>query len=96
MISSQFSVDSVELNYLLPTAFMVYKDPSPAIEIIGPLKLKYSHPTAKIEAICHICGWATFEWTTPEAHSFLTWHLETTHYNPPQPFVLKASQMPGR
>ena len=75
---------------------MVYRKPRFEGEFIGPLTIKHSHPNAKFESVCHICRWATFEWQLDTARTFLLWHIDTTHINPPEPTNLTAAQMPGR
>lgn len=65
------------------------------MEFIGPLKIIYYYPKAKVEAVCHRCGISYFEWTIEKAESMMLRHLDAAHWNPPPPYELKAEEMPG-
>jgi hypothetical protein len=47
--------------------------------VIGPLMIRYSHPSSKLEAVCHRCRWAWFEWTEFECKTALQEHLWKAH-----------------
>lgn len=69
--------------------------------MIGPLQLRHSRtlenrPAPKLEAVCHHCGWADFQYDEQDLRERLIRHLNDEHIAPPPPIVLTKDQMPGR
>lgn len=65
------------------------------VPIVGPLRVRYYMPGAKVDAQCHRCNWTFFKRSEIEAKNALLEHFWDNHSEIPKPRPNNAL-LPGK